>query len=293
MKRIGSLAGVVLLLIGSGDRISAQGRAPRIAAGCPLEPVQFHECALPKTKTFDPPRTPDGKPDLQGYWDRVFTSQDVEEHGPDGLNTQAGPSLVIDTPDHKIPYQPWALEFRKGIVDRFISPLASCFPPGIPRDVVAPAAHQIVQAPGYVMHLLEYSHSYRVIPTTGEPHVGSAIKLFQGNSRGRWEGNTLVVDVTNTNGLTWLDNAGNFVSDALHVIERFTLIDRDTIHYEARLDDPHVYTRPWTMVSALIRNKEPGFEVWEQACHEGNQSVVDQLSLGLKPFPGVARPGGN
>jgi hypothetical protein len=287
----GSLAVVVLLLVGSGDRASAQGRAPRIAAGCPLEPVQFHECALPKTKTFEPPRTPDGKPDLQGYWDRAFTSQDVEEHGPDGLNTQAGPSLVIDTPDHKIPYQPWAVEFRKGIVDRFISPLASCLPPGIPRDVVAPAAHQIVQTPGYVMHLLEYSHSYRIIPTTGESHVGSAIKLFQGNSRARWEGNTLVVDVTNTNGLTWLDNAGNFVSDALHVVERFTLIDHDTIHYEARLEDPRVYTRPWTMVSALTRNKEPGFEVWEQACHEGNKSVEDQLRLGMKPFPGVP-PGG-
>src|SRR6185503_3208170 len=156
-----------------------------------------------------------------------------------------------------------------------------------PRDVVAPAAHQIVQTPGYVMHLLEYSHSYRIIPTTGESHVGSAIRLFQGNSRGRWEGNTLVVDVTNTNGLTWLDNAGNFVSDALHVVERFTLIDHDTIHYEARLEDPQVYTRPWTMVSALIQNKDPGFEVWEQACHERNKAVEEQLYLCMKPFPGV------
>ena len=280
------------MLMVSADRASAQATAPRTAGGCPLEPAKFHDCALPKTKTFDPPRTSDGRPDMQGYWDRAFTSQDVEEHAA-GFGIQAGPSLVIDTPDHRIPYQPWALEFRKGIVDRFISPLASCFPPGIPRDIVAPAAHQIVQTPGYVMHLLEYSHSYRIIPTTGEPHVGSAIKLFQGNSRGRWEGNTLVVDVTNTNGLTWLDNAGNFSSDALHVVERFTLIDRDTIHYEARVEDPRVYTRPWTMVSALIRNKEPRFEVWEQACHEGNQSVVDQLRLGLKPYVGVAPPGGN
>src|SRR5437763_5578239 len=104
MKRIGSLAAVLLLVIASGDRASAQGRGggPRIAAGCPLQPAQFHACALPKTKTFDPPRTADGKPDLQGYWDRAFTSQDVEEHGADGLNTQAGPSLVVDTPDHKI-----------------------------------------------------------------------------------------------------------------------------------------------------------------------------------------------
>jgi hypothetical protein len=227
---------------------------------------------------------------MQGYWERAFTSQDIEEHGADGLNVQPGPSLVIDTPDHKIPYQPWALEFRKGIVDRFISPLASCLPPGIPRDIVAPAAHQIVQAPGYVMHLLEYSHSYRVIPTGGEGHVSGNVKLWQGNSRGRWEGNTLVVDVTNLNGLAWLDNAGNFASDALHVVERFTMIDRDTIHWEGRIEDPKVYTRPWTMVSALTRNKETGFEIWEQACHEGNRSVRDQLDLGMKPFSGVTPP---
>jgi hypothetical protein len=289
-SRLGLCAAVLLVLAASAARTSAQGAPPRTAGGCPLDPVKFHECALPKTKTFNPPRTPDGRPDMQGYWERVFTSQDIEEHGADGLNVQPGPSLVIDTPDHKIPYQPWALEFRKGIVDRFISPLASCFPPGIPRDIVAPAAHQIVQAPGYVMHLLEYSHSYRVIPTGSEGHVSGNVKLWQGNSRGRWEGNTLVVDVTNLNGLAWLDNAGNFASDALHVVERFTMIDGDTIHWEGRIEDSKVYTRPWTMVSALTRNKEPGFEIWEQACHEGNRSVKDQLDLGMKPFSGVTPP---
>ena len=287
---LGPLAAAALILFMSPAHASAQGDRNRTAGGCPLDPVKFHECALPKTKTFNPPRTPDGRPDMQGYWERAFTSQDIEEHGADGLNIQPGPSLVIDTPDHKIPYQPWALEFRKGIVDRFISPLASCFPPGVPRDIVAPAAHQIVQAPGYVMHLLEYSHSYRVIPTGSEGHVSGNVKLWQGNSRGRWEGNTLVVDVTNMNGLAWMDNAGNFASEALHVVERFTMIDRDTIHWEGRIEDPKVYTRPWTMVSALTRNKEPGFEIWEQACHEGNRSVKDQLDLGMKPFSGVTPP---
>jgi len=283
----GSLAAAALMLIVPADRAAAQAPAPRAAAGCPLEPVKFHACALPRTKTFDPPRTEDGRPDLQGYWERAFTSQDVEEHGADGLNIQPGPSLVVDTPDHRIPYQPWALEFRKGIADRFISPLASCFPPGVPRHAIAPASHRIVQMPGYVVYMLEYSHSYRIIPTDGRSHVSGDVKLWQGDSRGRWEGNTLVVDISNTNGLTWLDNAGNFASDALHVVERYTLIDRDTIHYEARLEDPKVYTRPWTMVSALTRNREPAFEIWEQACHEGNRSVEDQKSLGLKPFPGI------
>jgi len=288
MKRIGSLAAVALLMIASGDHPSAQGRAPRTAAGCPLAtPQQFHDCAVAKMKAFDPPRMPDGKPDFQGYWERAFTSQDLEEHGADGLNTQAGPSLIIDTPDHKIPYQPWALEFRQGIIQRSISPMAACLPPGIPRHAIAPASHQIVQVPGYVMYLLEYSHSYRIIPTTDAPRPSRDVKLFEGSSRGRWDGNTLVVDVTNLNGLAWLDNAGNFVSDALHVTERFTMVDRDTIHYEARLEDPKVFTRPWTMASALVRHNEPRYEIWEQACVEGNQSVEDQIGLGLKPWMGI------
>jgi hypothetical protein len=276
-----------LIVTASAVHAAAQAPAAATAAGCPLEPVKFHACALPKAKAFNPPRTPDGRPDMQGYWERAFTSQDIEEHGA-GFGIQAGPSLVIDTPDRKIPYQPWALEIKKDIVDRYISPLASCFPPGMPRHVIAPASHQIIQSPGYVVHLLEYSHSYRVIPTAAGAHAPSPVRLWQGDSRGRWEGNTLVVDVTNSNGLTWFDNAGNFFSDAVHLVERFTMADADTIHYEARIEDPQVYTRPWTMVSALVRNKEPGYELLEQACHEGNRAVEGMQSVGLKPYPGVA-----
>ena len=276
----------VLILVASTVRASAQAPATGTAAGCPLEPVKFHACALPKMKAFNPSRMADGRPDLNGYWERAFTSQDIEEHG-DGLGVQAGPSLVTDTPDRKIPYQPAALELRKTMADRFISPLASCLPPGVPRHALAPASHQILQTPGYVVHLLEYSHAYRIIPTNAGPHVARPVTLWQGDSRGHWEGNTLVVDVTNSNGLTWFDNAGNFYSDAVHVVERFTLIDADTIHYEARIDDPKVYTRPWTMVSAFRRNKEPGYELLEQACYEGNRAVEGAEGVGLKPYRGV------
>lgn len=285
-----ALCAAVLALPMSPMLAAAQQPAPRTAGGCPTEPAQFHACAVKKMQAFNPPRTPDGTPNFQGYWERTVTSQDIEEHGS-GFGQQAGPSLVIDTPDRKIPYQPWALELRKDMVERYISPLASCYPPGVPRHVYAPAGHQILQTPGYVVHLLEYSHSYRVIPTNAAPHVPSSVRLFQGDSRGRWEGNTLVVDVTNSNGQTWLDNAGNFYSNALHVVERFTMIDADTIHYEARIEDPKVYTRPWTIAFALTRNDEQGFELLEQACHEGNYSIENSLSIGLKPFRGVTPPG--
>jgi hypothetical protein len=274
----------------SGTAAFAQ-QAPRTVGGCPLaDSAKFHACAVEKMKAFTPPRTADGVPNMQGYWDRAYTSQDIEEHGADGLNTQAGPSIVLDTPDRKVPYQPWAMALKKGMVARYISPLAACMPPGVPRYAVAPGPHQIIQTPGYVVYLLEFAHTHRVIPTTEKPHIGSAIKLYLGDSRGRWEGNTLVIDVRNSNGLTWIDNAGNFYSDRLHVVERYTMIDADSIHYEARIEDPQVYTRPWTMVSGLVRNKQPGFQLFEQACHEGNRSIEESESIGMKIYPGVVAP---
>lgn len=281
------LAAGTVVLVTSGVVAVAQ-QAPRMAAGCPLaDPAAFHACAVAKMKTFAPPRTPDGVPNFQGMWERAYTSQDIEEHPADGLNTQAGPSLVVDTPDRRIPYQPWALALKKQMVATYISPLAACWPPGIPRYVIAPGPHQILQTPGQVVHLLEFAHSHRVIPTTPRPGVPRALKLFLGDARGRWEGNTLVIDVRNVNGLTWIDNAGNFYSDQLHVVERYTMVDADTIHYEARIEDPQVYTRPWTMVSALQRNREPMFELFEQACHEGNKSVEGGLEIGMKMYRGV------
>lgn len=289
----GRLAAVMCAASLSGSAAFAQVETPRSAAGCALaDPVKFHACAVAKMKNFSPPRTADGVPDMQGYWDRAYTSQDIEEHVADGFNVQAGPSIVIDTPDRKIPYQPWAMALKKEMVAKYISPLAACLPPGVPRYVIAPGPHQVFQTPGYVVHLLEYSHSHRIIPTTPRPHVGSAIRLHIGDSRGRWDGNTLVVDVTNSNGLTWIDNAGNFFSDRLQVVERYTMIDADTIHYEARMEDPQVYTQPWTMVSALVRNKAPGFQLFEQACHEGNRSVEGSESIGMKRYPGVTPPAG-
>lgn len=281
-------AGALMLWV-SAAPVSGQGQMAKTAAGCPALPAQFHPCAIAKAKTFNPPRTVEGRPDMQGLWSRTVTSQDIEEHG-DGYGRQAGPSIIIDPAEGKIPYQPWALELRKDMAEKYISPLADCYPSGVPRQVYAPGGSRIVQTPGYLAFLLESSHSYRIIPTAAGPHVGNNLKLWMGDSRGRWEGNTLVVDVTNSNGMTWFDNAGNFYSDALHVAERFTLVDADTIHYEARIEDPKVYTRPWTIAFALTRNKEPGFELLEEACHEGNRSRESSLSIGMKRYTGVVPP---
>ena len=183
-----AFVGACVLILASAAPGVAQQPASPTAAGCPVEPAQFHACALQKMKTANPRRTAAGQPDLQGLWNRTVTSQDIEEHGADGLNVQAGPSLVVDTPDRRIPYQPWALEFRNGMVARFISPLAACFPPGVPRHAYAPGAHQILQTPESIVHILEYSHAYRVIPTVDRPHVPESLRLWQGDSRGRWEG---------------------------------------------------------------------------------------------------------
>ena len=133
------------------------------------------------------------------------------------------------------------------------------------------------------------SHTFRVISIGAAPRVDRTVRLALGTSRGRWDGNTLVVDVTNQNGTTWLDQAGNFTSEDVHVIERFTMIDTNTIHYEAHIDDATVYTKPWTMVFAIRRNTDPRYEVYEEACHEGERDTEQLLGAGYTLYPGITR----
>jgi hypothetical protein len=128
---------------------------------------------------------------------------------------------------------------------------------------------------------------YRTIPTDGSAIPAVDLKLWQGRSNGRWEGDTLVVDVTNQNGKTWLDQAGNFHSAAVHIVERYTMVDMNTIDYEARIEDPTVYTRPWTMAFALTRVTQPDYEMWEEACHEGERNTQDLIGLGYQLYPGL------
>jgi hypothetical protein len=231
--------------------------------------------AQPPAQPFK--RLPDGKPDMQGYFETAnfFTAFDVETHEKAEFGVPAGRGVIVDPADGKVPYQPWALEKKKDLSAHhlFEDPQAHCYLSGVPRQMYTPFGFQILQPKGSVVLLYEAFHSYRIIPLDGRPHIPDAIRLFEGDSRGHWEGDTLVVDVTNQNPGTWFDMAANFHSDALHVVERFTMKDSRTIDYKATIDDVKVFTRPWTIQFNLVRNRDANYEQMEYACVEGEKDL--------------------
>ncbi len=137
------------------------------------------------------------------------------------------------------------------------------------------------------LRLFDDHHQFRVIPMTPPRPVGSDIKTWNGLAHGRWDGNTLVIETTNLNGDTWIDDSGNFYTDGAKATERLTMLDADTIHYALTLEDANVYTRPWTIAWALVRVTEPGFELIEEACREGERTVGDLHQRGLKYYFGA------
>ena len=146
-------------------------------------------------------------------------------------------------------------------------------------------AYQILQIPGYVVIRYEMIHDVRIIPLDGRRHIGSDIRLWMGDSRGRWAGNTLVVETThyNNQGHMWGTTStgrldGTEVSEALRVVERFTRVDEHTLNWEVTVEDPNAYTRPWTVAMPL--KSKPEYQIYEYACHEGNLTVRNILSAG-------------
>lgn len=222
-------------------------------------------------------RMADGKPDLQGIWDaKTFApAYDIEDHPKEQFGIPGGKGVIVDPADGKIPYQPWADQKRKDLLEHhmFEDPEAHCTLAGVPRQMYAPFGFQIFQPPNYVVIFFEAFHAFRIIPMDGRPHIQSDVKLYSGDSRGHWEGDTLVVDVTNQNDKTWFDMAGNFHSDEIHVTERFTPLDSNTIRYEATIEDPKVYTRPWKVQFEFGRNTQPNYQLMEFACVEGEQDL--------------------
>ncbi|MGH9256121.1 MAG: hypothetical protein ACRD3C_16295 [Vicinamibacterales bacterium] len=244
-------------------------------------------------KPWDPPRTRDGQPDIQGYWSQrsditTYSIQagfvDREEHTRiGGQNPQKG-RPVIDPPNGLIPYQPWAAkqaqfhydQHKKPSRPEYLDPVSRCFEEGVPR-MNYQGNMRVLQFPNYIVILHEFGHHYRVIYLDGRPHIGETLKLWMGDSRGRWEGNTLVVDVTNHNDKTWFDIVGSFHSDAMRVTERWTFTGPDRIDYVATIDDPKVFTQPWKLHVQMGRNKPE--EQWESAICEGNKAVYVAFGL--------------
>ena len=222
-------------------------------------------------------RTADGKPNLNGIWQVFGTAAwDLEAHSAhEGV--PAGESVVEGG---EIPYQPWAAAKKKENHAKRLAadPMSRCFVPGVPRVMYVPLPFEIVQTPKYVVMMHEYAHTRRIIYTDGSPHA-DALDFWMGDSRGRWEGDTLVVDSIDFNDRTWFDNAGNFHSDALHVIERYT--PRDTAHldYNVTIEDPKVFTRPWKMNMIIYRRLEKGLQLFDYDC----VSFFWQNTLGTRP----------
>jgi hypothetical protein len=234
-----------------------------------------------KLPPYTPRRTPDGVPDLQGVWSGPGGdgTSFLEDHEYVDVTTPAQESFVSDPPDGKVPYTPWALAKRKEMMaglargwpgesgERLhVSPSSFCLEgmPGIAFD-----GQEIVQRPGAVIMLS--LDTYRVIPTDGRSSVSQNAKFWLGTSRGRWEGDTLVVDVIGFNTNTWLVGVGTFHSEKLRVTERYTRDTHDTIIYQATMEDPDVLTKPWNQWATL--RLKPGERIREYECIENNEDL--------------------
>ena len=243
------------------------------------------------------PRTTDGRPDLSGIWQTNNTANwDLQSHVARPMVAQAGvtarpvlaaPVLALGSvgwipggmgvvEGETIPYQPWAAARKQENFDNWLDrdPELKCFLPGVPRAMYLPYPFQIFQSTNKIMIAFAYVNTLRTV------HLDTVVPppddSYMGYSVGRWEGDTLVVDVRQLNSYTWFDRAGNFHSDALHVVERYTPFSRDAIRYEATIEDPKVFTRPWKISMPLYRRLEANPVVIEHRCVE----MVEETMLG-------------
>jgi hypothetical protein len=225
------------------------------------------------TVPADIPRRPDGKPNIDGWYmpDAGGANYGLERRAQNFLTPEAR-GIVVDPTDGSLPYQAWARAER---IDRekphrgYDDPTAHCFVAGIPRSHYVPQPVQILQPPGYVVTLFERM-SWRQISLERREHLPDHLRLWQGDSLGRWEGDTLVVETKNLNGKHWLNEVGDVITHAATVVERFTPVSANRVVYRATVSDPIAYTRPWTIEVPL--NKQPD-ELLEVACHEDNADL--------------------
>jgi hypothetical protein len=205
------------------------------------------------------PRTPDGKPDLSGLWQRPYV--------PDMSKSTKGQEGMPELPFTEAGLKAWkSYDAAQGDYT------GSCLPFGLMRSMNSPDPIQIMQSPTYVALLYEQNTWFHVIPI-GKPHRDDGRPLWFGDSVGRWDGDTFVVDTVNFNGRTRLDTIGHPHSDALHVIERFTRTDAMHIAYEVTIDDPKTFTKPWSNKRTFTLR--PDWEIMEYSCEENNKDLYD------------------
>jgi hypothetical protein len=243
------------------------------------------------------PRAADGKPDFTGVWQGASNRRGSWEEANSGLGvggTGKDPTAPANPASQQVitapaPYQPWAAakvleSFNKRGID---DPAALCLPPGVPRlHLVGLFPIEIVQTPKKVVLMYEYMNVFRSIPIGGS-HATDLVPTYLGDSVGRWEGDTLVVDVIGFNDKTWLTGTGTFHSEDLHLTERFTRVDKDQINYDVTIEDPKVLTGPWKIGTTMMLRE--GTRVQEYACAENNQDP-DHYERLLKEGVGFRRP---
>jgi len=259
----------VILAIGFSVAVQAQRGAPPRPPAAPASPAK---------PGYSGPRTPDRKPDLNGIWQVMNTAHwNVEAHSasegiPAGFSVVEGGS---------IPYQPAALAKRnENFKNRLMAdPIRKCYMPGVPRATYMPFPFEITQTPKHIGIAYEFAHATRTIFLDGTPHMED-LDFWMGDGRGRWEGDTLVIDTVSLGDQTWFDQAGNFHSDALKVNERLTPTDVNHIDYEVTIEDPKVFTRPWKMHMIVYRRMEKDLELLDYECAEHVYEKLFQQKAG-------------
>ncbi len=258
--------------------------------------TESERAAGPETQTVDFARTADGQPDFSGIWQTNSTANwDLETH--DARPMVAHPGVYEDRPvlaapvvalgtvgwvppglgvvgGGEIPYQPWAAERKRDNHANWLDrdPELGCYMPGVPRAMYMPYPFQIIQGTNKIMMVFEFANAQRTINLDEvAAYPGEA---FMGYSVGRWEGDTLVVEVTDFSPYTWFDRAGNFHSDALRVVERYTPLGPNAIEYEATIEDEKVFTRPWTIRVPLFRRLEPDAQILDFKCIEEVEETI-------------------
>jgi len=257
-----------------GSQAPPKRNCGEFEAGCDLPQASAAAYKYPPPVSPSVPRAADGRPDFTGVWqggsNRIGTWEDT--NNGDGPLGQSGPitPYAVPGPQPKPPYQEWAAKkvlesYKMRGIDE---PMVRCLPPGVPRTTLMGLfPMQIVETPKTIVMLFEVFHVFRIIPIDAA-HPDDLEPSYMGDSVGHWDKDTLVVDVTGFNDKTWLSGVGTFHSDKLHVVEKFTRVDLNTIVYESTVEDPAVLTGPWTRHGTMMLRT--GTRLREYECVENN-----------------------